>query len=407
MEIPRQKRTQLKTNNERRMTMKIGASVKFGNDEAKGAFIRTFFGNFNSKNSLDIDKNVAEMELHFDKDPPKEIIDVIAKNEVIKFQYMPDSTPTISNLNATQGTTNDQPAGEQKPIKPKKEENDEGISRNKGKKASTTNAKPEIEIPELNEIAKKCTSYEEFMSSVCKWLDIEKRQEFFEEVIKAGKEADKVSWEKIFEKLEAKGLDYGNYDRVYCTKKVKAKFEKINDRITILMIIKAVIKYEISDFTENQPNSCDSTGEHQNSSDPTENQQNSSSFTGNQQNPQEEQKKNESEEEVTCFDAGLYNNLDEIEDTSEKIKAILNKMGLERKSLPDQQKIFKIALTATKSDDMDIDTIISKTDIPYDEYGYSRIIFSRFVNDYAARVGYTERIHLKEFLGRIKKNVSA
>ena len=106
--------------NERRMTMKIGASVKFGNDEAKGIFIRTFFENFDSKNSLDIDKNVAEIELQFDKNPPKEIIDVIAKNEVVKFQYMPDSTPIISNSNAAQGTTNDQPAGEQKPIKPKK-----------------------------------------------------------------------------------------------------------------------------------------------------------------------------------------------------------------------------------------------------------------------------------------------
>ena len=277
------------------------------------------------------------------------------------------------------------------------EETADGISKKQGKKASTTNAKPDIEIPELDAIAKKCTSYKEFMSSVCKWLDIEKRQEFFEEVIKAGKEADKVSWEKIFEKLEAKGLDYGNYDRVYCTKKVKAKFEKIDNRITILRIIKAVIKYEISDFTENQPNSFDSTGEQPKPAD----------FTGNQQQHQEEQNENESEEEVTCFDAGLYDNLDEIEDTSEKIKSILNKMGLEKKSLQEQYKIVKIAEAAIKSEDMDIDTIISKAGISHNEYGYARIVFCRFVNDYATRVGYTEKIQLKEFLGRIKKNVIA
>lgn len=113
----------------------------------------------------------------------------------------------------------------------------------------TKEAKPEptpITISELEEIAKKATSFENFAKLVAEWLKMDRRQDFFTNLVIVSAEVDKITWKELEKALKDKNVVYTQWDKTWSGQQVSKKLKEYS--ATMLSFLNATKQYKEYSF---------------------------------------------------------------------------------------------------------------------------------------------------------------
>ena len=324
---------------------KFSAKVKFESDKNASYLINAFFQDFNPDSSIFIRGNESELEIAF-QEPPMAIIDALTHCKVIELSYgknlqeykEEDSSPAekiVMNVNSEQNDT--------------------------------------ISIPELDEIAKKSTSFENFAELVSKWLEMDKRQDFFKNLIIVSSEVEKLTWKELEKALSAKDFPHISYDKLWSSKQVSKKLKDYS--LSILKLLKILRQYKEYSFdnTKDQP-------------------ENKHTLVETRCMPEIKELEN------------IFANVDKCSPINERVRYVLEAMGLNNLPIEDQELIVKIANNAVRKRNLSYDTIFAETDIPQNQIVLARLTFAGFINDFMQKYG-SEKVQLLTFLLELQKNI--
>lgn len=195
------------------------AKVRLKEEETAAYLIEAFFQNFNPESSIVLKEDEVEIEVFFES-PPDELIDAIEQcdvielycgkclkehedNENVKLKSDDDLKPQASAgeiLNETK-----LPEVQEKPEKRRSEQNDF------------------LHIPELEAIAQKAASFDNFVTLVAQWIQEGKKQDFFKNMVIASTEVDVVTWKNIENVLNRKKLFLNNTIKYFLATKFLRK----------------------------------------------------------------------------------------------------------------------------------------------------------------------------------------
>ena len=339
-------------NNKEVCFMKLVAKVKFKDREETKNLIRTFFKKFKKDSKISIENEEAYIEILFDE-PPTEIIEIILKGEEIYFKCEEENTEMTRRETVEEGTeqTKQETAEEdtEQIEQETAEEDTEQTEPETAEKVTEQTERGTKRIPELEEIKKNCSSYEEFAHAVSIWLEMDKRQDFFENLILSAKGLKKVRWENIENDLKAKGIKYEEWDKIWCSQRVSKKFQ---GRVTIMKFIKEIIQYDFSSF-----------------------------------------------QKVTTIPHidEILSGVDKTQPIEERVKEVLVKMGWNDEDDNEQNVILEIADKAMQLSEMSLEKIFEKTNIPEEMQMYARMTFSEFINNYIKKYD-SNKVKVLDFL---------
>ena len=234
---------------------KFWVKVKFKQEKNAEHLIRAFFQDFNPASSIVVRGKEAKMEIFF-REPPMAIIDAINQCEVIELNYGKnlkeykededlqvetendskqrnvgvESSEKIEQTNVESENseqpepTNAENENSEQTEQPKKKRDRPATKKLEPKKE--TKSEPTINIPKLEEIAKKSNSFEHFAELVAKWLEMGKRKEFFKNLIIVSAEVDKIKWKELEKALKNKNVFYTKWDKIWSGQQVSEKLKE-------------------------------------------------------------------------------------------------------------------------------------------------------------------------------------
>lgn len=384
------------------------AKVKIKQEGSAGRLIRAYFQNFDNENSIAIEGNEVKMKIVFQK-PPMEIVEAINNCKVIEFHSgkklkesgEDEHVQIESKLNPEQeskenenseqvGRTFEEIEGSERTGQAKKKKDGPTTK----KKQVTKSATKPVNIPELKEIAKKATSFDNFADLIVKWMEIdEKRQSFFKNLIIVSADVDTITWKKLEEGLEKKKILCAEWDKIWARKQVSLKFN-----ITMIPFLKAVVEYK--DYSFKQTEEYDESTE-----------QLAEEATGNIEEISEEAKENvfskprvkmECMPEIKNFEETLAS-VDKTQAVEEKVRYVLEAMELNQLSDEEQKQIIEIASIAIRKKRMDWDIILGETKIPVEQKEIAHMTFSKFLNDFVQKYESERKVKLLTFLSELQK----
>ena len=376
---------------------KFRSKVNFKNEKNAGFLIKAFFQDFNEESSISIKGKEANMEIVF-IEPPMSIIDALGYCEVIEFDYgkslkehgedevgAPENPEKFEPETGGEGKTeNLEPEageeGELENLEPETGEAEKPENLGTGKKRGKEN--PVLDIPELKEIAKKASSFENFVKLVAQWLEMDKRQEFFEKLEIAATEVEKLSWKELEKALKQKGIIYGAWDKIWCSKKVSEKLQK--DSITILPLLNEIAQYKEYPFKQLEDEVL-------------------SEEIHKLEGGIKPRVKMNCMPEIKHFEEILAS-VDMTKSVEERLRYVLEAMGLRKKSAQAQEWILEMANTALKKGKIAFDIIFVETNIPMENSIEAKMEFSSFINEFAKKhQKECKNIKLLTFLTELQK----
>lgn len=267
-------------------------------------------------------------------------------------------------------------------------------------------------IPELEEIAKKSTSFEDFVKKVAEWLEITtNRLVFFESLIEAAvaaaEEVDTMSWKEIEKILKDKGVVYKNWDRIWTGNTIA---QKLKYTTTLLPFVYAMTTYKNYSFGNSQI-SQDIVAVEDSKEDSVEEEHPVAEIvpTVEEQPVQSEEVPNGTIEDLSSTvgmtPAEIIDNMREILDGDAKtVEDVLSAMGSESLPPMEQNAILEIANVAVQCSsvsDVMLEDIFSRTNIPEEKWLFARLSFSKFINEF-----FSEKVRLIDFLAALQEIVS-
>ena len=169
------------------------AKVRLREEKNAAYLIEAFFQNFNPESSIVLKDDEVKMEVFFES-PPDELIDAIEQCDVIELYCGKCLKEHEDNENVKLKLDND--------LKPKASAGEilnetklPEVQEKPEKRRSEPNDFPRI--PELEAIAQKATSFDNFVTLVAQWVQIGKKQDFFKNMVIASTEVDVVTWKNI------------------------------------------------------------------------------------------------------------------------------------------------------------------------------------------------------------------
>ncbi len=394
---------------------KLWAKVKFKQEKNAEHLIRAFFQEFNPESSIVVRGREAKLEIVF-REPPIAIIEAIKHCEVIELNYGKNLKEYAEDENANGKEENSEQTehevtksenselAEQKVAKNENFKLAEQPKKKRGrpstKKVETTKeVKTEqtvINIPELEEIAKKATSFEHFAELVAEWLEMDKRKKLFTNLVIVSAEVDKITWKELDKALKCKNVFYTQWDKVCFGQQVSEKLKKYP--ATLLAFLKATRLYKEYSFKK--------ADEH---------------FIRENSNVQEVKKKvpnveEKSEEPISSDVSKLMECMPEIKDfeetlasvdktqpVEERVRYVLRAMGLDNLNEKEQNQIVEIASTAVKKEKITFDIIFVEANLPVEQTMEVRMKFSKFVNDFVQKYESGKKVKLLTFLSELQK----
>ena len=383
---------------------KLWAKVKFKQEKNAEHLIRAFFQEFNPESSIVVRGREAKLEIVF-REPPIAIIEAIKHCEVIELNYGKNLKEYAEDENAN-GKEENSEQTEQEVTKSENSELAEQPKKKRGrpstKKVETTKeVKTEqtvINIPELEEIAKKATSFEHFAELVAEWLEMDKRKKLFTNLVIVSAEVDKITWKELDKALKCKNVFYTQWDKVCFGQQVSEKLKKYP--ATLLAFLKATRLYKEYSFKK--------ADEH---------------FLRENSNVQEVKKKvpnveEKSEGPISSDVSKLMECMPEIKDfeetlasvdktqpVEERVRYVLRAMGLDNLNEKEQNQIVEIASTAVKKEKITFDIIFVEANLPVEQTMEVRMKFSKFVNDFVQKYESGKKVKLLTFLSELQKIV--
>ena len=421
---------------------KFWVKVRFKQEKNAEHLIRAFFQDFNPASSIVVRGKEAKLEIFF-REPPMAIIDAINDCEVIELnygknlkEYKEDEDLQVeaeneskqrnvesenseqteqSNVESENSKQTKQPNVEsensEQPEQPNVEsENSEQTEQSKKKRdrpatrkvEPTKEAKPEptsINIPELEEIAKKATSFEHFAKLVAEWLEMDKRQELFTNLVIVSAEVDKITWKELEKALKAKNVLYTQWDKIWSGQQVSEKLKEYS--ATMLSFLNVTKKYKEYSFKEVEEYSTEENSSKQDVENTTTNFEEKTDKFNETVFPKPRIKM-ECMPEIKEFEETLAS-VDKTQPVEERVRYVLGAMGLNNMSVKEQKQIVEIASTAVKKGRMAFDIIFVEANIPIEQTMTVRMTFSKFVNDFVQKYESGKKVKLLTFLSELQK----
>ena len=433
---------------------KFWVKVKFKQEKNAEHLIRAFFQDFNPTSSIVVRGKEAKLEIVF-REPPMAIIDAINHCEVIELNYGKnlkeykededlqveaendskqrnvgvESSEKIEQTNVESENseqleqTNVESENSEQPEQPNVEsenfeqseptnaenENSEQTEQPKKKRGrpatkklepkKETKSEPTINIPKLEEIAKKSNSFEHFAELVAKWLEMDKRKEFFKSLIIVSAEVDKITWKELEKALKNKNVFYTQWDKIWSGQQVSEKLKEYS--ATMLSFLNVTKKYKEYSFKEVEEYSTEENSSKQDVEKTTTNFEEKTDKFNETVFPKPRVKM-ECMPEIKEFEETLAS-VDKTQPVEERVRYVLGAMGLNNMSVKEQKQIVEIASTAVKKGRMAFDIIFVEANIPIEQTMTVRMTFSKFVNDFVQKYESGKKVKLLTFLSELQK----
>lgn len=414
-------------NNERRNIMsKFWAKVKFKQEKNAEQLIRAFFQNFNPESSIVVRGKEAKLEIIF-REPPMAIVDAINHCEIIELnygknlkEYEEDETVQVEtefdseqeseekeNSEQTEQGSEENKNSEQTEQESEESENSEQTGKTRKKNARPVTKKKEptkteskiINIPELKEIAKKATSFDNFAELIAKWLEMDKRQEFFKNLIIVSADVDKITWKELEKALKNNNIAYTQWDKIWSGQQVSEKLKEKS--VTMLPLLNAIVEYKGYSFKQKEEKSEKENSTEQSTEEATENAEENSE-EANETVFSRPRVKMECMPEIKDFEETLAS-VDKTQPVEERVRYVLEAMGLSELPAKEQKQIIEIASTAVRKGRMAFDIIFVEAKIPIEQTMTARMTFSKFINDFVHKYESDRKVKLLTFLSELQK----
>ena len=262
-----------------------------------------------------------------------------------------------------------------------------------------TKSEPTINIPKLEEIAKESNSFEHFAELVAKWLEMDKRKEFFKSLIIVSAEVDKITWKEIEKALKNKNVLYTEWDKIWSGQQVSEKLKEYS--ATMLSFLNVTKKYKEYSFKEVEEYSTEENSSKQDVEKTTTNFEEKTDKFNETVFPKPRVKM-ECMPEIKEFEETLAS-VDKTQPVEERVRYVLGAMGLNNLSVKEQKQIVEIASTAVKKGRMAFDIIFVEANIPIKQTMTVRMTFSKFVNDFVQKYESGKKVKLLTFLSELQK----
>lgn len=387
---------------------KLWAKVSFKQEKNVDHLIRAFFQDFNPESSIVVKGKQAKLEIIF-RQPPMKIIDAISHCEVIELNYgknlkedkEEETIQAETENNSEQANVESENSEQIKQVNAKREDLEQ-TEQPKKKRGRPTTKKPEsmpISIPELEEIAKKASSFEDFAKLVAEWLKMDKRQKFFENLVIASAEMDKITWKELEKALKYKNVFYTQGDKIWASNHVSEKMKEHS--VTMLPFLNATRQYR--DYSFEQVKEC-STEENftEQETEETTKKVEEKNEVSNESVIIKPRLKMECMPEIKEFEETLAS-VDKTQPVEDRVRYVLEAMGLNKMSEKEQKQIVEIASTAVRKVRMTFDIIFVEANIPIEQTIEVRMIFSKFVNDFVQKYESGKKVKLLTFLSELQK----
>ena len=332
--------------------MKIRVKLKLLSSGAKNNLTQAFFLSkvYNSKNNFEIyhdekeKMDFAKVEVYFENCPPSEIIEAITTDYVeileLKYKFEESEEEKISEQTV-----------------------DAKISKQHRHK-KTTNTNDDRYIHAINDLAKKSTSYDEFVDNIANYIDFGSKKEFFVQLIAAAtkiSDPSDICWKNIEKEF---GSAYNESTKIICSKCIAKKFE---GSIPILKLIKVIVRYDSFDFS------------------------------------------NERRVKMTCMPDNsefekVLANIDKTHPISDRVRKILNEMGWKEEESKSSKICFAIVKSALEiPGEITWDSIFEIVDgfITFD-HDIAKMSLSTLINTFASKNGSDKKVSTIEFLNELK-----
>ena len=433
---------------------KFWVKVKFKQEKNAEQLIRAFFQDFNPSSSIVVRGKEAKLEIVFGE-PPMAIIDAINNCEVIELNYGKnlkeykededlqveaendskqrnvggESSEKIEQTNVeneiseqseqtnaeneiseqSEQTNAENKISEQTEQPNAENENSEQTEQPKKKRGrpatkklepkKETKSEPTINIPKLEEIAKKSNSFEHFAELVAKWLEMDKKKEFFKSLIIVSAEVDKITWKELEKALKNKNVSYTQWDKICSGQQVSEKLKEYS--VTILSFLNVTKKYKEYSFKEVEKYSTEENSSKQEVEKTTTNFEEKTDKFNETVFPKPRVKM-ECMPEIKQFEETLAS-VDKTQPVEERVRYVLGAMGLNNMSVKEQKQIVEIASTAVKKGRIAFDIIFVEANIPIEQTMTVRMTFSKFVNDFVQKFESGKKVKLLTFLSELQK----
>ena len=418
--------------------MKIWVKIRLNEEKKAEKLIREFFKNFNSKSSIVIKGQEAKIEVVFEKDPPRQLIDVITDYDLIEFnfgkvleEYTEDSDTEVETPDETKDSNTEvETLDETKDSNPEVEtldetkdsntevetpvnltvhttDNSKQIKNTEGNGGKSTARKSRkianvdiLNIPQLGEIAKKAESFEHFAKLIAEHLEMDKREEIFKNFVIVASEIEEISLRTLEEALKNKNVSYTEWDKISISKQVGEKLKDYS--VTFLPLLNALRQYKNYPFGGDAIESVDESVT-ETITEP-DNESVDETITGFEDTTSKNTVKMECMPEIPMFEEVL-GSVDKTQPIEERVKHVLSAMGLDQNSQWKQQKIFKIINAAVRIKEISLDEIFLKAEIPKDDTMVARMELSKFVNDFVKKYDSNKKVRLLDFFEQLQKIV--
>lgn len=374
--------------------------------------IQAYFREFNPESSIFIKGNQGTINVFFEDKPPMETIIAISKCYVQEFcsgkkreEYSVLLTQETPRTETQENEPKQSNPEEQEALTESQEtipnvENLEEIEENETTvptiiKPARRSRNITEKIPQLEELAQKATSFDHLITLVAEWFEMGKRTEIFKNVLIVGCEVEKISWKEIELELVRRNVELANYDKIRLNRRVS---EKLHDKfLTIIPLLSALRRYK-NDFTEH---------EHlQTNTEPQTAKITSGEITSSESKEQVSVSRVSMEcmPEIPYFEE-ILSKLDKTKDVEDRIKYVLNAMGLEKKCEQDRSKIIKISCELIKTRVITDEVFFTEESTVSEEELESRMIFSTFINEFVKNYDSQAKVRVKDFLKQLQQIV--
>ena len=249
-------------------------------------------------------------------------------------------------------------------------------------------------IPELEAIAQKATSFDNFVTLVAQWIQMGKRQDFFKNMVIASTEVDMVAWKNIENVLNRKKIVFKQYDKVFSSNKISEKMKEYS--ITLIPFLDIIRKYKDYPFSQEKETSVEENVGQTVDQAPIQNLEEKNSDESIVSKPRI---KMECMPEIQEFEETLAS-IDKTQAISERVRYVLKAIGLSKLPADQQRQIIEVASIAVKSNEMNLESIFNAYG---GEYGETRMQFSKLINDYVKTHGGNEKVKILTFLSELQK----
>ena len=309
----------------------------------------------------------------------------------------PEQTNVESENSEQPEPTNAENENSEQTEQPKKKRGSPATKKLEPKKE--TKSEPTINIPKLEEIAKKSNSFEHFAELVAKWLEMDKRKEFFKSLIIVSAEVDKITWKELEKALKNKNVFYTQWDKIWSRQQVSEKLKEYS--ATMLSFLNVTKKYKEYSFKEVEEYSTEENSSKQDVEKTTTNFEEKTDKFNETVFPKPRVKM-ECMPEIKEFEETLAS-VDKTQPVEERVRYVLGAMGLNNMSVKEQKQIVEIASTAVKKGRMAFDIIFVEANIPIEQTMTVRMTFSKFVNDFVQKYESGKKVKLLTFLSELQK----